>query len=269
MSMSLRQVSYLRDLVTDQPAFRAFGITGEYFAVAEGIGTVKGSRVLYTPQDHRAALYLLSSRGFEVERSSKQGPRSLAPAGESEKWGALRVSHGMVAVVPLQVPTVDIPVGSMLCMDYREALALPYEVLLFCENLEPMQLINSYKWLSTFIKGRPALALFRGAPGYFRTEVAHEMVRQDTRPTLAFFDFDPKGLSMAASLPRREALCLPPMESLEVMVKANRRRDLYFQSVNEARVHLDGQPCNSEIAIAWAIMNSLELGLDQEHFLKN
>lgn len=90
--------------------------------------------------------------------------------------------------------------------------------------------------------------------------------RQDTRPTLAFFDFDPKGLSMATSLPKREALCLPPMESLEAAVKANRRRNLYSQSVNDSRVHLDRQASNSDIAIAWVIMNSLKLGLDQEHF---
>ena len=123
--------------------------------------------------------------------------------------------------------------------------------------------------VSSFVKGRSALALFRGAPGYFRTEVAHEFVRQDTRPTLAFFDFDPKGLSMAASLPRREALCLPPMESLEAAVKAKRRRDLYFNSAEVARPHLESLPSNSEIAIAWSVMNSLEMGLDQEHFLKN
>ena len=180
--------------------------------------------------------------------------------------GLLAKSHDMVAVVPLQLQGVDAPAGSMLCMDYRKALAMPYEVLIFCENLEPLQLIQSYQWLSSFVNERPALALFRGAPGYFRTEVAHEMVRQDTRPNLAFFDFDPKGLSMAASLPRREALCLPPMESLVAAVRANRRRDLYFQSVIEARPHLERLPHNSDIATAWEMMNSVELGLDQEHF---
>jgi hypothetical protein len=266
MSMTLRQVTYLRNLVADQPAFRALGDAGLYFAHTEDIGTVKGGRVLYSPEDFVSARNLLTSRGFDVAVPSEPGARSMAPPGESEKWGALRVSHDMVAVVPMSIPGLEIPDGSMLCMDYRKALALPYQVLLFCENLEPMRLIHSYEWLSTFIKGRPALALFRGAPGFFRTEVAHEMVTQDARPTLAFFDFDPEGLSMAASLPRREALCLPPRARLESAVKAGRRRDLYFSSVEQARPHLQRLPGDSEVVQAWLLMNSLETGLDQEHF---
>ena len=137
---------------------------------------------------------------------------------------------------------------------------------MFCENLEPMQLMQAYGWLAAHIKGRPALALFRGAPGFFRTDVAHEMLALDTRPALAFFDFDPKGLSMAASIPRREALCLPPREGLEEAVKAYRRRDLYFRSVEECRAHLAAQPEGSDVAQAWGLMNGLEMGLDQEHF---
>lgn len=70
----------------------------------------------------------------------------------------------------------------------------------------------------------------------------------------AFFDFDPKGL------------CLPPRESLEAAVMANRRRDLYFRSVDESRAHLAAQPEGSDVAQAWALMNGLEMALDQEHF---
>jgi hypothetical protein len=79
----------------------------------------------------------------------------------------------------------------------HHALLLAYEVLVFCENLEPMLRLHEYQWLEGFLKGRPALALFRGAPGYFRTDVANELLVLDHRPVLAFFDFDPKGLSMA------------------------------------------------------------------------
>ena len=71
---------------------------------------------------------------------------------------------------------------------------------------------------------------------------------------------------MAASVPRREALCLPPRERLEDAVKAYRRRDLYFRSVDESRAHLAAQPEGSDVAQAWGLMNGLEMGLDQEHF---
>lgn len=264
--MMLRQVKFLRDLIANEPSHREIGETAEFFARAESIGTIQGARVAYAPRDFVAARNLLTSRGFEEASAGQLVPRSQVQPGESEKWGSLRVSEGMVAVVPLGLAGLQIPVGSMLCTDVRKALALPYEVLVFCENLEPMMLLHTYRWLASFLKVRPAMALFRGAPGYFRADAAHELLRLDHRPVLALFDFDPKGLSMAASVPRREALCLPPWPSLEAAVKAHRRKDLYFGSVVEARQHLMAQPKGSEIGCAWGLMNALELGLDQEHF---
>ena len=267
--MMNRKVKFLRDLIATRPAFRTIGREAESCAFQEGIGSVKGSRVLYTDADFEAARHLLTSQGYEVESQSQPGARSQTQPGDSEKWGSQRVSHNMVAVVPMGIPGLEIPAGGMLCLDSQQSLSLPYEVLVFCENLEPMQLMQSYGWLAAHIKGRPALALFRGAPGFFRSDVAHEMLALDNRPVLAFFDFDPKGLSMAASIPRREALCLPPRASLEAAVMANRRRDLYFRSVDECRVHLAAQPEDSDVAQAWTLMNGLEMALDQEHFPQN
>ena len=264
--MNQQQVAFLRRLIETEPPFRPYSATAEYLLNAEGIGKVQGRRVVYTQRDFEVARILLKARGFEPSRQSEPVPRSQVQPGESEKWGALRVSDGLVAVVPLGLPEVQIPTGSMLCMDVRQAMALPYEVLVFCENLEPMLRLHEYQWLAGFLKGRPALALFRGAPGYFRTDVANELLVQDHRPVLAFFDFDPKGLSMAASMPRREALCLPPLDSLEAAVRAQRRKTLYLGSVEVSRPHLEAQPADGDVGLAWGLMKRLEMGLDQEHF---
>jgi len=267
--MNLQQVAFLRRLIAREPPSRPFGAISEYFLNAEGIGKVQGRSVVYTQRDFAAARNLLTSRGFEVSRQLEPVPRSQVQPGESEKWGSLRVSQGLVAVVPLGLQGVQIPKGSMLCMDVRQALALPYEVMVFCENLEPMLRLHEYQWLAGFLKGRPALALFRGAPGYFRTDVANELLVQDHRPVLAFFDFDPKGLSMAASVPRREALCLPLLDSLEAAVKGQRRKDLYLGSVEVSRPHLEAQPAGGDVGLAWGLMKRVEMGLDQEHFPKD
>lgn len=88
----------------------------------------------------------------------------------------------------------------------------------------------------------------------------------DHRPVLAYFDFDPKGLSMAASVPRREALCLSPMDSLESAVRMQRRKDLYLGSVEASRTHLEAQPTSGDVGLAWGLMKGLEMRLDQEHF---
>lgn len=264
--MNQQQVAFLRRLIEAEPSSRPYSAAAEYFLNAEGIGKGQGRRVAYTQRDFEVARNLLKARGFELSRQVEPVPRSQVQPGESEKWGSLRVSERLVAVVPLALPGVQIPTGSMLCMDVRQALALPFEVLVFCENLEPMLRLHEYQWLAGFLKGRPALALFRGAPGYFRTDVANELLVQDHRPVLAFFDFDPKGLSMAASMPRREALCLPPLDSLEAAAKGQRRKDLYLGSVGVSRPHLEVQPAGGDVGLAWGLMKRLEIGLDQEHF---
>lgn len=87
----------------------------------------------------------------------------------------------------------------------------------------------------------------------FGTASANALVAADTRPTLAFFDFDPKGLSMAASLPRRERLCLPDWPRLEAQTRRMKR------------AHLDGQT-DPDIAEAWRRMRALFLWLNQEGF---
>lgn len=264
--MNPRAVEYLRRLIADGVIERRLGPLSQDLARDEGIGRINGARVLYTAIDHAKARNLLVSRGFDVQAPQQAYSRSDAPPGGSEKAGALRVSDDLVAVVTIGIPAILTPTGGMLALTSKVALALPYEVLLVCENLEPLLQLHAYGWLSEFLRGRAALAVFRGGPGYFRTDVVATLMRRDTRPTLAFFDFDPKGLSMAASVPRREALCLPPWEQLQAAVLKNHRTKLFVQSVDACRPHLDRGDHGPEIATAWVRLKELSKGLDQEHF---
>ena len=143
--MNQQQVAFLRRLIETEPPFRPYSATAEYLLNAEGIGKVQGRRVVYTQRDFAAARNLLKVRSFEISRQVEPVPRSQVQPGESEKWGSLRVSEDLVAVVPLGLTGVQIPMGSMLCMDVRQALASPYEVLVFCENLEPMLRLHECK----------------------------------------------------------------------------------------------------------------------------
>ena len=264
--MNPRIVDYLRRLVADSAPERRHGEIADRLASAEGIGKVKGARVLYTDEDFTKARNLLTSRGFDISAPAGDFSRSNAPRGSSEKSGALRVTDDLVAVVPIGMPGFQLLPGSVLTLGSHAAQALPYEVLLVSENLEPMLQMHTYSWMGTYTRGRPTLALFRGAPGYFRTDVAADFIQRDTRPTLAFFDFDPKGLSMAASLPRREALCMPSWPELQAATLRNRRTNLFTQSLHTSRPHLDRPGHDQDIALAWSRLKELGLGLDQEHF---
>jgi hypothetical protein len=107
--------------------------------------------------------------------------------------------------------------------------------------------------------------LFRGTKTWFTTGAAAEVIKTSEMPTLAFFDFDPKGLSMAASRPRREALCLPDLATLEVRAREMGRQNLFTNSVHESRSHLDSV-ADPEIVEAWRMMKRITLGLNQEQF---
>ncbi len=77
-----------------------------------------------------------------------------APAGGSEKDGAQRVSENLVAVNAFHLKEVDLPDGAFFGMDWQDAIKLDYEVLLVVENMEPLQHIQRYGWLTGYIRGR-------------------------------------------------------------------------------------------------------------------
>ncbi len=258
-------VTFLRGLIADQPEHRRLGPVSQAIAEHEGIGKIRGARVTYTPADHEKARNLLRTRGYPLEEPAEAFSRSQAPAGGSEKDGAQRVSENLVAINAFNLKDVKLPDGAFFAMDWPDAIKLDYEVLMVVENMEPLQHIHRYRWLPDYVKGRRTLALFKGAPGWFRTEVAAKLIAADSRPTLAFFDFDPKGLDMALSVPRRGALCLPPAPDLERATREQRREHLFTNSYHQCRKRLDAC-ADREISQAWALMKSLTMGLDQEHF---
>lgn len=264
--MSPEKLDFLRRLIAERPTERRSQVAHRV-ADEDGIGRVHRRAVLYSPVDYDLASKILANRGFALVAAAPGGARADASDAASEKAGADLVTEGLVAVVPMGLPQQrgHAPVGSFLAMRWDAALALPYEVLVVCENLEPMLRLSSYPWLIHQIAGRPALALFRGAPAWFRTNAAAQLVASDRRPLLALFDFDPQGLAMANALPRRERLCLPPWEELEALVRQYKRHHLYANQVQRSRVELDA--CEApDIAEAWRRMRTLACGLNQEAF---
>lgn len=266
--MTNAQVAFLRNLIATTAAERQAGPIARRLADIEGVGRVDRTRVLYTPQDHERAANLLRSRGYPLEAPAAAGPRSSAQGAASEKLNAAPVAQQLVAAVLLNFPEpmpAMHPQGCFVAMPWGQALAVPYEVLLVCENLEPLLQLHEFTWLSEHVKGRPCVAIYRGGPRLFGTDAAARLLAHDDRPTLAFFDFDPKGLSMAASLPRREAVCLPPWPALREAVLAQKRTHLYTNSYQHSSAHLDAVD-DAAIALAWGRLRSLATGLNQEGF---
>lgn len=263
--MNSREVDFLRRLLTDSPEYRILGAAAESLAAYEHIGTVHGKRVYYGTRDFERATNLLRSRGIAIDVPTEPYTRSQAPSGLSEKRGAQPVSEGLIAVRGLHMPELMAPQRGFVAAQTSDVLGWNYQVLLVVENLEALMRLDDYLWLERFVQGRRTLAIFRGALGWFKTDAAAALINADHRPTLAFFDFDPKGLAMAASLPRREALCLPDLPALEAAVLKEARRNLYSQSADTSAAQLSRE-ANSQIQAAWELLQRLAMGLDQEHF---
>ena len=215
MSFSSAEVKFLRRLIAEQPSERRAGDAATGMSQGHGIGVMSGARVLYGPADIERARAALVSRSIPVEEPVAGFSRSEAGPGLSEKAGARPVTEGLVAVVPMNM-SVHLPKGAcFLAVDWEQALLWNFQVVLECENLEPLVRLSEYSWLERYVRGRSVLAIYRGGPQVFRTGPPAEFLRSTDKPVLGFYDFDPAGLQMAAGEPKLEALCLPEWEVLK------------------------------------------------------
>ena len=135
--MTPHEIAFLRRLATLRPSESRHDGVAARMAALHQLGVVQGSRVLYGQRDHEAAAHMLANRGLAMEAPKEPFSRSQAPAGESEKTGALPVTHGLLGAVPMNMPhSLAAPEGGFLVLHWSAALAMPYEALLVSENLE-------------------------------------------------------------------------------------------------------------------------------------
>ncbi|MDF2461847.1 MAG: hypothetical protein K0Q43_82 [Ramlibacter sp.] len=263
--MTPRQLHFLQRLVAQKPAERRNEGTAAEMAVHEGVGRRDRSRIQYAAADFVKAQNILITRGYPVEAPASGFTRSSAPAGGSEKTGARAVSQDLVAAVPLNMAFQLPPGTNFVAMAWQDAVKLPFSAVLLCENLEALRDIRSYAWLDGFVRGRPTLAVFRGAPGYFRTDAPAALLRATDAPVLGFFDLDPQGLCFAAGTLRLEALLLPPVDVLEQRLLQLKRRHLFTQQFQKAQAQLEQLP-EGQLRDLWQLLKRHSLGLDQEGF---
>lgn len=265
MSLTTREMDFLRRLVAERPERRSLGPVAQALATDHGLGTVRGAAVLYELRHFAGAEHLLTSRGYPLEASPAGGSRSESGPGGSEKTGSRLVMTDMVAVVPLNMK-ISVPAGArFLAANWRELDMSGFDVVLECENLEPLFHLDGYTWLQRFIRGRRTLAVFRGMPNAFGIGAAAQFIATARKPVLGFYDFDPDGLVMGASEPNLEALCLPPWDQLAEATRRFRRTHLYIDQVGARRAHLEGMQ-DGAVREAWLHLKRLECGLNQENF---
>lgn len=261
-----REVEFLRGLATSRRAEHRLSTVGRYFAERFNVGRLRGSRILYEEKDWELAANLLGNRSHGLAQPARGGSRSEQGPGGSEKDYAGAVGRDLVAIVPLHMD-VAVPPGSRFLVANRHEIDLAsFDLILECENAEPLGELASFEWLEQrFVRGRRTLAVFRGGPGLLGTAAPAAFIEQAAKPVLGFYDFDPEGLCMAASEPRLEGLCLPAWDGLVATTRRFHRAHLYLDSVQACRSRLEALP-GGQVREAWLHLKSLQCGLNQENF---
>ncbi|MNS87921.1 hypothetical protein D3C72_1218780 [compost metagenome] len=120
--------------------------------------------------------------------------------------------------------------------------------------------MHRYEWI-TYGRGS-ILAIFRGDPTFSLTDAAKVLAAR-TEPVDAFVDFDPAGLSIAASLPRLAHLILPDERWLISAIRERKRYDLYDAQIGVYGAKLAAST-HPDIVRSFALLKELRQGYCQE-----
>lgn len=238
-----------------------------------GVGQPFGDILLLTAQDRQRYQALL----FQLFRQTPQQlldlPVDLNRIEASQIYpdekifATLAPSHTIVHVKATDAVLniaqgYRIPLGGYLGMTVNEALQHRYQQVVVIENAEVFQQSERIVWPDV-IGQQPALLIFRGS-SQATPRASHEFIRQQICPVYAFFDFDPKGLEMAITLPRCDGIILPDFTRTTVNVLRSLSVKEKFNKQFPAQQYLQNR---SEFAQVSRLLLGERLAIQQEALL--
>ncbi|MGV0319292.1 MULTISPECIES: DUF7281 domain-containing protein [Pseudomonas] len=119
---------------------------------------------------------------------------------------------------------IHLPPGASLDLDRQWVVEhCTHDSVLLIENWENFELTHETPLLER-LPGNP-LVVFRGAPGSYKTDSSQALLAELKLPVVAFTDYDPEGLCIAATLPGFSRYLAPSDECLnQLMVEINTER---------------------------------------------
>lgn len=262
--LTSNRLKFLQKLVLDGSR-RGESEAAAYFEQNFGLGARLGRGYEYTKLDSEKAKKMLMAMSMPLEFESELMDRADAVIrrGMSEKTGTLAPHANSVAFriwrdisgeggfgVGYQVAT-PVEVGQIEC-----------DLTMVVENFETFRQLHQYGWVVDEIRGKSVLVIFRG-DSIYKTDCAQQALACLSKPVLGFFDFDPTGLFMCSELGGLAKLLLPDLNMVRRAAMAGKRNDLYYDQVEGFGPTLDKR-LQPEIAMAWAVLKEIRVGLPQE-----
>ncbi len=267
LPLSPTEARFLQRLAADEPPRRPLSKSAAWFFEHYGLGTAYARHVEYLPRHFEQARELLNLHGISPSALSPDANRADAARfpGQSEKTQSRAPWSNTVAVkVPASSLTPESPSspGAFAVLTVEQAIEVPCDRLLVVENLETFRYLEHYQWLHPRLRRQRTLAIYRG-DATTSTADASDVLRRRPEPVLAFTDFDPAGLGIAAALPRLQSLLLPHDQWLRDTARGARGLELFERSRVQYQAVLDAAE-HPDIRQAWALMKSLSAGVAQE-----
>lgn len=289
IALSATQLKFLQRLAASKPERRVVGEAAALFASEYGLGRLVGAYVFYEPRHWEEARKLLLLGNFPVEPmpagayradvAEYQGlsEKSFSRAPWADSVAVKRWVHGAAAPADDMNARPD----AFTVMTVDQAVQLRCGRVLVVENLETFRFIETYHWVVAAMeeaarasalkacsdsevaaRANSTLVLFRGDMAISNRD-SQRLLQQRSEPTYAFFDFDPAGLGIAASLPRLHTLLLPPAPWLQRTAAGPRGLELFAKSVGQYQRTLD-ECKHAGIAASWRLMQGWRAGVAQE-----
>ena len=284
MSLKKRSVTFLLNLVQERPPSRAIGQVARQLSAAHSIGSLSGTKSLYTSTDFLRAADLLRLNGIDPLTAPDAwravGRTDSASLRGNEKWAGQAVSSGLVAVTCIHGQNLLVA-DAELALPPHAHLVLPVEgvadtcrhsALIVVENFESFRRCSLWHRRYLAQCGVSPLFIYRGDKDGTRARAVNALLAKTTLPVLAACDIDPAGLGIALALPRLTGLVAPSPEELDQHLRSGAaegrgRSDLYAKQYAQWAQLLDASTHN-EIGPLWDVIRRHGQGVVQEAFLE-
>lgn len=224
----------------------------------------------------KVAIYLINVAKVDPNQSldawDGESRHGALQKGGDEKFATKRLRGKRVAVKtlpgrPLLLGStpIHLPAGACLDLDrHFVAESCGHDSVLLVENWESFELTHQTPLLEQ-LPGNP-LVVFRGAPGSYKTDSSKALLAELRLPVIAFTDYDPEGLCIAATLPGFSRYLAPSDEILKKLMGEINTERRYQKQVVGKLAFLDGLT-DSDLVRVYEIVRKAGKALPQEKLI--
>jgi hypothetical protein len=211
-------------------------------------------------------------RNQSLDAWEEESRHGALKKGGDEKLTTKRLRGKRVAVKalpgrPLLIgpAPIHLPPGTNLDLDRRWVVDhCGHDSVLLIENWENFELTHETPLLEQ-LPGNP-LVVFRGAPGSYKTDSSQALLAELKLPVVAFTDYDPEGLCIAASLPGFTRYLAPSDDCLTGLMTELNTEQRYLKQVAGKLAFLNGLT-DPDLVRVYKIVRDAGKALPQEKLI--